>query len=226
MRTQVTFLCSDFEMYAYNKQVTFPLTNALLDKGWSALVRIAPTVNEPMDFQKSERVILKERIQALPEDQRVTATVHIHLCLQAIVFESLAIPLHESSMDARSDVESTLKQVYIQNIVEILKLVPRPPIVMINHDRRFYACAHRTLRQREDFPGYDAACAYITMELRLRGCVVVHGSSFWCKMVSSLRDGEYGAHVLSTDKISGTEPHPHHHRAFALCEKHNSFARR
>ena len=206
-------------MYAESKQSIFPLSNALFDKGWHDLIRVAPTLNEPVDFQKSEKVltILTERLQNLPEDQQATSKVHIHLCLQAVVFEHLAILLHESSVDAGSDMEATVQRVYIENIAEILKLVPRPPIVMIDHDKRFYASAHRTLRQREEFPGYDAACAYITMELRLRGYVVVHGSSFWCKMVSSLRDGEYGTHVISYTCIT-TGP--------LQSTRNNSFARR
>ena len=32
MRTQATYLCSDFEMYATNKSTTFPLSGALQDK--------------------------------------------------------------------------------------------------------------------------------------------------------------------------------------------------
>ena len=128
-------------------------------KGWGNLA----TKFEPVDFAKSERVleVLKEKIQALSEEQRSTVTVHIHLCLQAVVCENLAVPLHESSMDARSNLESILKRVYVQHIAAILKLVPRPPIVMINHDKCFFAYAHKTLRQRENFVGYDAVGAYL-----------------------------------------------------------------
>ena len=48
---------------------------------------------------------------------------------------------------------------------------------------------------------------------------MLHGSSFWCKMISSLRQSETGTHVLSSDKIVDTEPHLHHHRAVAIYEK-------
>ena len=122
-------------------------------------------------------------------------------------------------MDALGDMEETLKRVYIDNIKEVIALVPRPPIVMINHDARFYACAHPKLRQREGFQGYARACSFVAMELRLRGCVVVHGSSFWCKLVSSLHQAEYGTHVISTDQVATNDLHHHHHRAFAVYEK-------
>ena len=172
-----------------------------------------------MDYESTIGVfkLLKQKIEALSEDQR--STVHIHLCLQAIVFEDMTIPMSEESMDAFSDMEETLRRVYIDNIKEIIALVPRPPIVMINHDKRFYACAHGTLRRRENFHGYARACSIVAMELRLWGCVVVHGSSFWCKLVSSLRQAEYGTHVISTEPVANNDPHHHHFRAFAIYEK-------
>ena len=169
MRSQATFLCSDFEMYASNKQTTFPLSGVPRDRGWSEILRVVPPKFEPVDFAKSDRVleVPKDKIQALSEEQWSTITMHIHLCLQAVVYENLAVPLHESSMDVRSNMESILKRVYVQHIAAILKLVPRPPIVMINHDKRFFACAHKTLRQRENFVGYDAVGAYLALELRM-----------------------------------------------------------
>ena len=134
---------------------------------------------------------------AMNEDQRATSTIHIHLCLQAVVYENMIIPGSTESMVALGNME-TLKRVYIDNIKEVIALVPRPPIVMINHDPRFYACAHSTLRRRsEGFQGYAHACSLVATELQLRGCVVVHGSSFWCKLVSSLTQAEYGTHIVS-----------------------------
>ena len=59
--------------------------------------------------------------------------------------------MSEESVDAFSDMEETLKRVYIDNIKEVIALVPTPPIVMINRDERFYACAHGRLRRREEF---------------------------------------------------------------------------
>ena len=133
----------------------------------------------------------------------------------------MAIPMSDSSVDAYSGMEETLRlrRVYIDNIKEIIALVPRPPVVMINHDKRFFACAHGTLRRREGFPGYARACSFVAMELRLWGCVVVHGSSFWCKSVSSLHGAEYGTHVISTETVSSSDPHHHQYRAFAIYEK-------
>ena len=83
----------------------------------------------------------------------------------------MIIPGSVESVDASGDMEETLKRVYVDNIKEVIALVPRPPIVMINHDDRFYACAHPKQRQREGFQGYARACSFVAMELRLRGGV-------------------------------------------------------
>ncbi|OLP81956.1 hypothetical protein AK812_SmicGene37451 [Symbiodinium microadriaticum] len=115
MRTQATYLCSDFEMYATNKSTTFPLSGALQDK------------------------------------------------------VGLRCPEQYGEYS---------EEVYVQHIAAALKLVPRPPIVMINHDKRFVASAHKILRQRENFIGYDAVGAYLATELRMRGAwwFMVHPS--------------------------------------------------
>ena len=101
------------------------------------------------------------------------ATVHVHLCLQAIIHENLAVPLHDSSTQARDNMEEILKDVYLKYFDIILTKVSRPPTVMINHDRRFLAAAHKVLNQRQEFAGYDAVGAYLTLQLRLRGCALV-----------------------------------------------------
>ena len=180
-------------MYAKNKQTVFSLSETLLGKGWYNLTRVAPNLYFPVDYESTTNVftLLKQKIQALSADQRSTATVHIHLCLQAIVYENMDIPMSDSSVEAYSDMEATLRRVYIDHIKEIIALVPRPPIVMINHDKRFFACVRGTLRRRE-------------------GAAVVHGSSFWCKLVSSLHGAEYGTHVISTETVSISDPHHHH----------------
>ncbi|CAE7337702.1 unnamed protein product, partial [Symbiodinium sp. KB8] len=128
-----------------------------------------------MNIDNEATAAERQRENALRATKEMRRSLAIGGSADAVVFENLAIMLHESSVDARSNMESTLKRVYVQHIAEILKLVPRPPIVMINHDKRFFACAHKTLRRREDVVGYDAVGAYLALELRMRGCVVVHG---------------------------------------------------
>ncbi|OLP88351.1 hypothetical protein AK812_SmicGene30348 [Symbiodinium microadriaticum] len=87
-----------------------------------------------MRKRSASSISMKQKIAALSENQRATTTVHIHLCIQAIVYENMIIPMSEESVDAFSDMEETLKRVYIDNIKEVIALVPTPPIVMINRD--------------------------------------------------------------------------------------------
>ncbi|OLQ05655.1 hypothetical protein AK812_SmicGene11166 [Symbiodinium microadriaticum] len=222
VRTQQTFLAMDFEIYANNKKATFSLSEAFHHKGWRHLTILSPEPHHEIKFDNTIKVLnlLKQKVLALSEDHRATTTIHIHLCLQAVVYENLNIPGSTESVAALGNMEETLKRVYVDNIKEVIALIPRPPIVMINHDPRFYACAHQTLKRRsEGFQGYAHACSYVATELQLRGCVVVHGSSFWCKMVSSLMQAHHGTHVLSTDQVGPNDPHHHQYRAFAIYEK-------
>ena len=69
---------------------------------------MAPNLYFPVDYESTINVLrlLKQKIQALTENRRSTATVHIHLCLQAIVYENMAIPMSDSSVDAYDDMEA------------------------------------------------------------------------------------------------------------------------
>ena len=209
-------------MYAHNKKTTFSLSEAFLHKGWRHLTKLSPEMYTPVNFENTIKVfsLLKQKVMAMNEDQRATTTIHLHLCLQAVVYENLIIPGSTESVAALGKLEETLNRVYVDNLKEVIALVPRPPIVMINHDPRFYACAHSTLRRRAGgFQGYAHACSYVATELQLRGCVVVHGSSFWCKLVSSLSQADYGTHVISADQVAPNDPHHHHHRAICSVRK-------
>ena len=88
----------------------FSLSEALHGKGWYNLTKLAPGSHRPVDYESTIGVfkLLKQKIEALSEDQRSTTTVHIRLCLEAIVFENMNIPTSEESMDAFSDMETCL----------------------------------------------------------------------------------------------------------------------
>lgn len=75
--------------------------------------------------------------------------------------------------------ETVLQEVYvIKHIDAILKLVPRPPIVMINHDLRFLAFARKMLRTHESFVGYDAVGAYLALDSRIANAWMYSGPWF------------------------------------------------
>ena len=94
IRTQHTFLAMDFEMYAHNKKTTFSLSEAFHNKGWRHLTKLSPEMHTPVNFENTIKVLslLKQKVMAMNEDQRTTTTIHIHLCLQAVVYENLIIP--------------------------------------------------------------------------------------------------------------------------------------
>ena len=71
-----------------------------------------------------------------------------------------------------------------------MKLLSRDPIAAINRDLRFTFGASQDAQRRSQFIGLAAIGAYIALELRVRGCVVVQGSPFWCKLVCLLSQGQ------------------------------------
>ena len=138
VRSQLTILCSDFELCAKNKKAVFSMWDELSIKGWTSLTKIAPPTDVAVDFNVTRTTLieLKDTIANMTQEARSTLTVHVHLSLQAVVLESMSFPLQESSASAREAAESILRDVYVMPLIEILKLIPRPPIVSINHDLR------------------------------------------------------------------------------------------
>ena len=99
-------------------------------------------------------------------------------------------------------------------------MTARAPIVNINHDLRFVAAAGPTLKQgAENFHGFHAMGAYVVLELRVRGCVVVLGSSFWSKMACQMKPSTTGVHMLSVEAHGDGDEHLRRWRAFAIYEK-------
>ena len=149
---------------------------------------------------------------------------HIHLSLQAVVLEDMSFPLHDTSVSAREEAEEILRAAYIAAIVEVMKLISRAPIVSINHDLRFIQNASQLLCHRGVLNGLEAIGGYLALELRIPGCVVVQGSSFWCKLVSSLTDNESG--TLMQPKQWKIETHICITSRRLPCTRKTSFARR
>ena len=82
---------------------------------------------------------------------------------------------------SRKDLEGNLWN----PILQTMKLVSRAPIVVINHKFGFIFGACYDARRRSQFIGLAAIGAYIALDLGVRGCVVVHGTSFWCKRTTT-----------------------------------------
>ncbi|OLP82152.1 hypothetical protein AK812_SmicGene37198 [Symbiodinium microadriaticum] len=138
--------------------------------------------------------------------------------------QDTSFPLHDTSVSAREEAEEILRAAYIAAIVEVMKLISRAPIVSINHDLRFIQNASQLLCHRGVLNGLEAIGGYLALELRIPGCVVVQGSSFWRKLVSSLTDNESG--TLMQPKQWKIETHICITSRRLPCTRNTSFARR
>ena len=67
--------------------------------------------------------------------------------------------------------------------------------------------------------GFQAMGTYVALELRVRGCIVIHGSSFWSKMACQLKQSNNGVHMLSWETHGDGDEHVRLWRAFAVYEK-------
>ena len=113
-----------------------------------------------------------------------------------------------------------LKETYVDPILEIARMTTRAPIINIHHDPGFVAAASETAKLVENgLVGFHAMGAYVALELRVRGCVVIHGSSFWSKMATHLKQSTNGSHVLSWEPAGDGDEHLRLWRAFAVYEK-------
>ena len=61
--------------------------------------------------------------------------------------------------------------------------------------------------------------SYVALELRVRGCVVIHGSLFWPKMVCHLKPALNGYQMLSWDADGQGDDSQMVHRGWAIYKK-------
>ena len=98
-----------------------------------------------------------------------------------------------SGVTLRLEAQQQLKATYVEPIIEIARMTARAPIININHDPRFIAAGSEEAKKVENnLTGFQAMGAYVALELRVRGCVVIHGSSFWSKMACQLKQSSNG----------------------------------
>ena len=122
--------------------------------------------------------------------------------------------------ELRQNTQRMLKETYVDPIVEIARMTTRAPIANINHDPRFVAAASERAKSVENgLVGFHAMGAYVALELRVRGCVVIHGSSFWSKMAVHMTQSSNGYRMLSWEPAGDGDEHLRLWRAFAIYEK-------
>ena len=131
-----------------------------------------------------------ETIKGMDEIQASTVTLHFHLSMQGVVMDSLSWPYSDvgNGAEIRAETQQRLKAVYVDPILEAAKMAARAPIINVNHDPRFIAVASNAGKAVNDrVTAFLAMGSYVALELRVRGCVAIHGSSFWSKMACHLK---------------------------------------
>ena len=198
-RSQTTILAMDFILNAAGAKSSRSHTDlnySLVEKGWSDLSRVAPiySPNDPNQYGcahvKATLESVASAIQSMTPEQRGMVTVHVRLSLQAVMLDNLRWPMNDAGEGAtiRADSQSKLVETYVKPILDIARLTSRAPIININHDHRFLSAGNHRLRAGAGtFTGFLGIGACLALELRSRGCLVVHGSTFWSKMVSHMR---------------------------------------
>ena len=158
----------------------------------------------------------------MTDTQKATLTVHIQLSMQSVVVDNIIWPLSDvgSGVTDRLEAQRKLKTTYVEPIIEIARMTARAPIININHDPRFVAAGSEEAKKVEhNLTGFHAMGAYVALELRVRGCVVIHRSSFWSKMACQLKQSSTGIHMLSWETHGDGDEHIRLWRAFAVYEK-------
>ena len=194
-----TMLAMDFDLMAQNRasRTTATLGESLRGKGWNELRRISPQFSGNYTCQGTQETLssMVQAIGQMTDTQKATLTVHIHLSMQSVVVDNIIWPFSDigSGVTLRLEAQQQLKATYVEPIIE---MTARAPIININHDPRFVAAGSEESKKVEhSLTGFQAMGVYVALELRVRGCVVTHGSSFWSKMACQLKQSSTGIHM-------------------------------
>ena len=195
-------------------------------QGMDELRHISPCFGNSYTCKGTQDVLssVGVAIREMNEIQRSTLTLHFHLSMQAIVMDNITWPF--SDVGTGADVRAEAQQVE--------GYVCRPdsrggkddnkgayrPIVNINHDPRFIAIAStRGASVRDNVTAFLAMGTYVELELRVRGCVVIHGSSFWSTMACHLKPSVNYYQMLSWDASGNGYERQMVYRGWAIYEK-------
>ena len=103
---------------------------------------------------------------------------------------------------------------------QVARMTTRAPIININHDPRFIALASTQGKAvHHHVTAFLALGSYVALELRVRGCVVIHGSSFWSKLACHMKPALNGYQMLSWDAYGNGDERQMVHRGWAIYEK-------
>ena len=221
VRSQHTYLASDFViLHQSNTRKVTHLAESLRHKGWSEINFSAPEYTSRCGMGATEEALRRmvTDIEAMNEDIRAQLTVHVHISLQGAVEDNMQWFLSEDAI--RSQIQARLLSAIVNPIVDAAKLTARPPIININHDTRFNAKGKPEFAKKlGNFIGFHAMGSYLMLELRARGCIVIHGSSFWSKIACDLHQSHDCVYKLSNEPHGEGDNHIRFRRAFAVYEK-------
>ena len=225
-RAQITILATDFDMCANNRVTRSNMTlgQTLRHKGWGELIHVNPCFMNSYTCDDSMGVLstVVATVRGMDEIQASTVTLHFHLSMQGVVMDSLAWPYSDvgNGAEIRAETQKRLKAVYVDPILEAAKLTARAPIININHDPRFIAIASNAGKAVDDrVTAFIAMGSYVALELRVRGCVAIHGSSFWSKMACHLKPSLNCYQMLSWEADGHGDDRQMVHRGWAIYEK-------
>ena len=225
VRSQHTYLASDFViLHQSNTRKVTQLAESLRHKGWSEINFSAPEHTSRCGVGATEEALRRMviDIEAMNADIRAQLTVHVHISLQGAVEDNMQWFLSEDGLgtSVRSQIQARLLSAIVNPIVDAAKLTARPPIININHDTRFIAKGKPEFAKKlESFIGFHAMGSYLMLELRARGCIVIHGSSFWSKIACDLHQSHECVYKLSNEPHGEGDNHIRFRRAFAVYEK-------
>ena len=225
VRSQHTYLATDFViLHQSNTRRVTQLAESLRNKGWSEINFSAPDYATRCGMGGTEEAMRRmvTDIEGMSEDFRAQLTVHVHISLQGAVEDNMQYFLSEDGLGTtvRTQVQARLMSAIVNPIVDAAKLTARPPIVNINHDTRFIAKGKPDFAKKlEGFIGFHAMGSYVMLELRARGCIVIHGSSFWSKIACDLHQSHDAVYRLSNETHGEGDNHVRFRRAFAVYEK-------
>ena len=225
-RAQTVIIATDFDLAAMNRvtRSNTTLGQTLRDKGWSELRHISPCFGNSFSCNDTREILSSvcETIEDMNEIQRATLTLHIHLSLQAIVMDNIMWAFSDmgTGADIRSEAQQKLKATYVDPILKVARMTTRAPIININHDPRFIALASvKEKSVHNNVTAFLTMGTYVALELRVRGCVVIHGSSFWSKMACHLKPSTNYYQMLSWEPSGNGDERPMVHRGWAIYEK-------
>ena len=141
---------------------------------------------------------------------------HAHCC------GDLAWPYSDvgNGAEIRAETQQRLKAVYVDPILEAAKMAARAPVINVNHDPRFIAVASNAGKAVNDrVTAFLAMGSYVALELRVRGCVAIHESSFWSKMACHLKPSLNCYQMLSWEAAGPGAGRQMVHRGWAIYEK-------